>query len=64
MRSNTIGVGTTPDIRKSKLRRLLETGKFLKFIEVHSPISAIIAENTIINKKIKNFSMMVFGQVL
>ena len=53
MRSNTIGVGTTPDIRKSKLRRLLETGKFLKFIEVHSPISAIIAENTIINKKNK-----------
>ena len=27
LRSNTIGVGTTPDIRKSKLRRLLETGK-------------------------------------
>ncbi len=53
LRSNTIGVGTTPDIRKSKLRRLLETGKFLKFIEVHSPISAIIAENTIINKKNK-----------
>ena len=64
MRSNTIGVGTTPDIRKSKLRRLLETGKFLKFIEVHSPISAIIAENTIINKKNKKLFYDGFGQVL
>jgi len=51
LKLKTIGIGTTPDIRKSKIKRLLETGKFLRFIEVHSPISAIIVENTIITKK-------------
>ena len=51
LKLNTLGVGTTPDVRKSKLKRLIQTGKFLRFIEVHSPISAIIAENTILTKK-------------
>ncbi len=53
LKLDTMGIGTTPDIRKSKLKRLIETGKFLRFIEVHSPISAIITENTIYNKKNK-----------
>ena len=53
LKLNTMGIGTTPDIRKSKLKRLLETGKFLRFIEVHSPISAIIVENTTCHKKNK-----------
>ena len=53
LKLNTMGYGTTPDIRKSKLKRLLEAGKFLRFIEVHSPISAIIAENTSYYKKNK-----------
>jgi len=51
LKLNALGIGTTPDVRKSKLKRLIETGKFLRFIEVHSPISAIIAENTIFSKK-------------
>jgi len=55
IKSNAIGFGTTPDIRKSKLKRLLETGKFLRFIEVHSPISAIIVENANYYKKNRNF---------
>lgn len=39
-------VGTTPEIRKATLRRLLEAKDLTRFIETHSPISALIAENT------------------
>jgi phosphoenolpyruvate phosphomutase len=48
-------LGGMPDIRKSSLKRLLNTGKFLKFIEVHSPISGIVIENTVFNNKRKYF---------
>jgi phosphoenolpyruvate phosphomutase / 2-hydroxyethylphosphonate cytidylyltransferase len=37
--------GTTPDIRKATLRRLLKAKPLVRFIEAHSPISALIAEN-------------------
>ena len=42
----------TSEIRLKSLKRLLNTKKFLRFIETHSPISAIIAEN--VNYKKKN----------
>ena len=37
-------IGTTPDIRRKLLRRLLEVKPFLRFIDVHSGISGRIAE--------------------
>ena len=40
----------TPDIRRSTLKRLLESQKLSRFIETHNPISAIIAETTYYQK--------------
>ena len=37
--------GTTPDLRRATLRRLLEAKPISRFIEAHSPISAMIAEH-------------------
>ena len=44
-------VSVTPDIRRSLLRRTIESNKISKFLEAHSPLSAIIGENTLIEKK-------------
>ena len=38
-------LGTTPEIRKSTLKRLLKCKKLITILETHSPISALIAEN-------------------
>jgi phosphoenolpyruvate phosphomutase len=37
-------LGTTPDLRRATLRRLLAAKPISRFIETHSPISAMIAE--------------------
>ena len=39
------GLGTTPEIRRRTLKRLLVAKPISRFIEVHSPISALIAEH-------------------
>ncbi len=44
-------ISVTPDIRRSLLRRTIESKKISKFLEAHSPLSAIIGENTLIEKK-------------
>jgi phosphoenolpyruvate mutase len=38
------GIGTTPDIRRRTLRRLLDVKPLVRVLEVHNPISALIAE--------------------
>jgi phosphoenolpyruvate phosphomutase len=38
-------LGTTPDLRRATLRRLLDAKPISRFIEAHSPISALIAEH-------------------
>lgn len=38
-------LGTTPDLRRATLRRLLSAKPICRFIEAHSPISAMIAEH-------------------
>ena len=56
LKDKNANVGGTPDVRRASLKRLLKSDKFLKIIEVHSPISAIIAEKTFIKKnKINSF---------
>lgn len=52
-----ISVGTTPEIRKGTLKRLLQAKPITRFIEAHSPISALIAENSKVDVegKIKQF---------
>lgn len=51
------GLGTTPDIRRRTLRRLLSAKPLSRFIETHSPISALIAENAAAERsgKIRQF---------
>ena len=50
-------IGTTPDIRKATLKRLLEAKDLTRVMEAHNPISALILENLIINNdgKVKQF---------
>ncbi len=43
--SSQASLGTTPENRLKKLKRSLIVKPLLRFIETHSPISAIIAEN-------------------
>ena len=38
-------IGTTPDLRRASLKRLLSAKKIVRIIEAHSPLSALIAEN-------------------
>ena len=49
-------ISTTPDVRRGLLSRLLDSKKILRIIETHNPISAIIAENLIYEKKNENVS--------
>ena len=38
-------IGTTPDIRRNKLRRLLQAKPLLRFVEAHNGLTGLIAEN-------------------
>ena len=40
-------IGTTPDLRRNKLRRLLDAKPIVRIIEAHSGLSALIAESMI-----------------
>jgi len=53
-------IGTTPEIRMKKLRRLIETKDIVRVLEAHNGISSLIVENTKILKdnKIKEFDGM------
>lgn len=50
-------IGTTPEIRKATLKRLLLAKPLLRFIEAHSPLSALIAEHAkeVLDNKIRTF---------
>ena len=43
-------IGTTPDIRRERFRRLLNTKDLIRGIEVHNALTGLIAEHTSINK--------------
>jgi len=43
-------IGTTPDIRRATLRRMLSAKPLLRFIEAHNPISGLIVEHAAIEK--------------
>lgn len=48
-------LGTTPDIRRRTLKRLLAAKPISRFIEAHNPISALIAEHTIVERDGRNY---------
>jgi phosphoenolpyruvate phosphomutase len=39
-------IGVTPDVRRSRLRRLLNSKPILRFIEAHNGLTGLIVENT------------------
>jgi phosphoenolpyruvate phosphomutase len=43
-------IGTTPDIRKATLKRLLNAKNIVRIMEAHNPLSALILENLTLNK--------------
>lgn len=42
-------VGTTPDIRRSRLRRLLQIKPIVRFLDLHNALSGLIIENTYVS---------------
>tara|TARA_B100001029_G_C15051381_1_gene450983 strand:+ start:677 stop:1963 length:1287 start_codon:yes stop_codon:yes gene_type:complete len=44
VRKNIFSAGTTPEIRKSKLKRLILSKKIVRILEAHSPLSGLIIE--------------------
>jgi len=46
-------IGTTPDIRRGRLKRLLQTKKLLRIMESHNAISALIVEKIKSNTSIE-----------
>ena len=43
--------GTTPDLRRGKLRRLLNAKPFLRFLEAHNGLTGLIVENSAVETK-------------
>jgi len=50
------GIGTTPDIRLKRLRRLLAAKKMVRILEAHSGLSGLIIENLDVFKNDKRLS--------
>lgn len=46
-------IGTTPDLRRKTLQRLLESKPLVRIMEAHSGLSGLIIENTFVNKENK-----------
>ena len=53
-------IGTTPEIRRSRLRRLLQAKDMVRIIEAHNGLSGLIAENikVEVNGKLREFDGM------
>ncbi|MDC1111539.1 phosphoenolpyruvate mutase [Alphaproteobacteria bacterium] len=49
-------MGTTVDIRRARLRRLIHSKPIVKILEAHNAMSALIAENTIVERNGKEVS--------
>ena len=48
-------VGTTPDIRRARLRRLLNAKPIVRIMEAHSGLTGLIVENTFVKKANRKF---------
>lgn len=53
-------LGTTPDIRRKSLKRLLDMRGFVRFLDIHNGLSGLIIENTKVkvNGKVEEFDGM------
>ena len=48
-------VGTTPDIRRARLRRLLNAKPITRILEAHSGLTGLIVENTMVKKNNRKY---------
>ena len=48
-------VGTTPDIRRARLRRLLNAKPVVRILEAHSGLTGLIVENTAVRKNNRRY---------
>ena len=48
-------VGTTPDIRRHRLRRLLDAKPIVRVMEAHSGLTGLIVENTMVKKNNRKY---------
>lgn len=46
--TSMLSVGATPEVRRASLRRILDSKPLSRFIEAHSPLSALIAEKSVV----------------
>jgi phosphoenolpyruvate phosphomutase len=51
LNENAKTIGTTPDIRRARLRRLLAAKPIVRILETHSGLSGLIAENISVEKE-------------
>ena len=56
LRNRIINTSITPDVRKSKLNRLLKVKKLVRILECHNPLAGLIVENLSLVKNRKFFS--------
>jgi phosphoenolpyruvate phosphomutase / 2-hydroxyethylphosphonate cytidylyltransferase len=47
LNASLMEVGTTPDVRRARLRRLISAKPIVKILEVHNALCGLIAENTV-----------------
>ena len=55
LKQKIIDLGTTPEVRKNKLKRLLEIKSIVKILESHSPLTGLIIENLNLNDSKNSF---------
>ena len=60
IKKENLYAGTTPEIRKSKLKRLINSKKIVRVLESHSPLSGIVIEklNISSNREFHEFDCM------
>ena len=51
IKKTIFATGTTPEIRKSKMKRLIMSKKIVRILETHSPIAGLILEKASYNSK-------------
>jgi len=49
-------IGTTVDVRRARLRRLIHAKPIVRILEAHNALSALIAENTVVERNSENVS--------
>ena len=49
-------IGTTVDVRRARLRRLINAKPIVRILEAHNALSALIAENTVVDRNGTNVS--------